>query len=183
MTAERQTGLLARVEALNATVRGESAPHDGVRFWEDGHARWELYREAAGSPSSHALLLDAVRAETDGPLASAVVVLVLETAPADERALWVEALPPEVRDFAERRAEELAVLDALDRCDEGRESGGYSAQDLDTWSDWLQLRAAGPGRPRRLLDLLAEHGRTKRIRRTAAEARATPGRSGTRGTR
>ncbi|MEU9358289.1 hypothetical protein AB0D35_09285 [Streptomyces sp. NPDC048301] len=180
MTAERQAGLLARVEALNATVRGEPAAHDGARFRDDGHARWELYREAAGSPSSHALLLDAVRAETDGALASAVVVLVLETAPADERALWVEALPPEVRDFAERRAEELAVLD---RCEEGQESGGYSAQDLDSWSDWLQLRAARPGRPRRLLDLLAEHGRTKRIRRTAAEARATQERSSTRGAR
>ncbi|MEU2678937.1 hypothetical protein ABZ638_18850 [Streptomyces sp. NPDC007107] len=115
------------------------------------------------------LLLDAVRAETDGPLASAVVVLMLERTPVAEHGSWTAALDPEVREFAERRSGELAVLDSLDR-----DAAGHAAAGVESWSDRSQLRAtrsrAESHRP--ALDLLAEHGRTKRIRRAAAESLA-----------
>ncbi|MEU0301908.1 hypothetical protein ABZ252_20930 [Streptomyces sp. NPDC006175] len=164
MAAESEHGLPARLSALDTAVNGGTTP-PGEATWEDGHARWELYRRAAEQPAAHALLLDAVRAETDGPLASAVVVLMLEKTPVAAHSSWTAALDPEVRDFAERRSRELAVLESLDRsapdCD--REAVG-------AWSDWLQLRVAGSRAEshRPVLELLAEHGRTKRIRRTAA---------------
>ncbi|MFB4422257.1 hypothetical protein C5F59_014335 [Streptomyces sp. QL37] len=166
MAAESENGLPARLSALDAAVNGGTAP-PGDASWEDGHARWELYRRAAEQPAAHALLLDAVRAETDGPLASAVVVLMLEKTPVAAHGSWTAALDPEVRDFAERRSGELAVLESLDR-----NAPAYDADGVGAWSDWLQLRAARSRAEnhRPVLDLLAEHGRTNRIRRTAAES-------------
>ncbi|MEU9063186.1 hypothetical protein AB0D13_31045 [Streptomyces sp. NPDC048430] len=168
MAAEPENGLPARLSALDAAVNGGTTP-PGEASWEDGHARWELYRRAAEQPAAHALLLDAVRAETDGPLASAVVVLMLEKTPVAAHGSWTAALDPEVRDFAERRSGELAVLESLDRSVPVHDAEGVGA-----WSDWLQLRVAQSRAESRLplLDLLAEHGRTKRIRRTAAESAA-----------
>ncbi|MFE2016845.1 hypothetical protein ACFW9O_02195 [Streptomyces sp. NPDC059499] len=161
------------MSALNRMVGAAGAadrpgPVDGDR-WTDGHARWDLYRSAAGQPEAAELLLAAVRAETDLPLASSAVVMMLEKVPADERRRWVDALRPEVRGYAERRSNELAVLDSLAR---GERS--FGADDVEAWSDWLQLRAAQAGTDGdgHVLDVLAEHGRTKRIRRHAAESAA-----------
>ncbi|WP_405692721.1 hypothetical protein [Streptomyces sp. NBC_01185] len=157
-----------RPAALASAVDGDAADRDGAS-WEDGHDRWELYRRAADRPPAHELLLDAVRAETDEPLASAVVVLMLERLPISEHGRWTAALRPDVRGFAERRSGEMAVLASLDR-----DAAAHDAESVRTWSDRLQLRVArgGATRSRRLLDLLAEHGRTKRIRRIAAASAA-----------
>ncbi|MET7366723.1 hypothetical protein ABZS61_12970 [Streptomyces sp. NPDC005566] len=161
------------MSALNRMVGAAGAadrpgPVDEDR-WTDGHARWELYCRAAGQPEAAELLLAAVRAETDLPLSSSVVVMMLEKVPAEGRRRWVDALRPENRGFAERRSDELAVLDSLDR-----EDRSFDAGDVEAWSDWLQLRAAQgeTGGDGHVLDLLAEHGRTKRIRRHAAESAA-----------
>ncbi|MFB8028978.1 hypothetical protein ACFQ6U_29690 [Streptomyces sp. NPDC056465] len=176
MAAEPEHDLPARLSALDAAVTGDTEPPVKAS-WEDGHVRWELYRRAAEQPAAHALLLDAVRAETDGPLASAVVVLMLERVPVAEHGSWTAALDPEVRDFAERRSGELAVLDSLDR-----RAAGYDAAEVGSWSDWLQLRVAQSRAEshRPALDLLAGHGRTKRIRRTATESLAEIGKAGPR---
>lgn len=162
------TALPPRPAALASAVDGDAADRDGAS-WEDGHVRWELYRRAADRPPAHELLLDAVRAETDEPLASAVVVLMLERLPVTEHGRWTAALRSDVRGFAERRSGELAVLASLDR-----DAAALDAESVEAWSDRLQLRVArgGATRSRRLLDLLAEHGRTKRIRRIAAASAA-----------
>lgn len=173
MAAESERDLPARLSALDAVVNGDTAP-PGKASWEDGHARWELYRRAAEQPAAHALLLDAVRAESDGPLSSAVVVLMLERTPVAEHGSWTAALDPEVREFAERRSGELAVLDSLDR-----DAAVYDAAEVGSWSDWLQLRVAQSRAEshRHALELLAGHGRTKRIRRTATESLADIGKA------
>lgn len=133
----------------------------------DGHARWELYRAALESDTARPALLAAVAAEPDGALASGVVGEALERLPRSERGAWVEALAPEVRAFGERRARELATLEDL-------RSGAVAAEGvpemIDGWSDWLQLRAATEAGDGAVLRALAASGRTKRIRRTAAEA-------------
>ncbi|MGI5480556.1 hypothetical protein [Streptomyces lavendofoliae] len=133
----------------------------------DGHARWELYRAALGSDAARPALLAAVTAEPDGALASGVVGEVLERLPRPEREAWVQALAPEVREFSERRARELATLEDL--------RSGALAPDrvpelIDTWSDWLQLRLATESGDETVLRALAASGRTKRIRRTAGES-------------
>lgn len=133
----------------------------------DGHARWELYRATLATDAARPALLAAVTAEPDGALASGVVGEVLERVPRGERDAWVRALAPEVRAFSERRARELGVLEDL--------RSGAMAPDrvpelIDGWSDWLQSRIVADVPDEAVLRVLAASGRTKRIRRTAAEA-------------
>ncbi|MEU7294815.1 hypothetical protein AB0A76_16600 [Streptomyces exfoliatus] len=133
----------------------------------DGHARWELYRAALASDAARPDLLAAVVAEPDGALASAVVGEALERVPRADRETWVQALAPSVRAFSERRARELGILEDLRS---GAERPALDAGVVDGWSDWLQLRIGAEISETSVLRALAESGRTKRIRRTAAEA-------------
>jgi hypothetical protein len=87
---------------------------DAVPALEDEHVRWGLYEASVPDLSRHGLLQDAVRGEPVAPLASAVVVRALEVVPDEERARWVDLLPPgRLRHFAARRAAELRVLGDL----------------------------------------------------------------------
>lgn len=167
MAAEHGPALRDAVTALARTVAGQDLPAD-EDWWQDGHARWELYRRAAEAEDAGERLLAAVAAESDLPLASAVAVMMLEKVPAGERGRWVDALDPEVRDFARKREHELAVLDTLTAGEPP--AGSPSAQEIAAWSDWLQLRVAGAARDRPLLELLAGSGRTKRIRGEARQS-------------
>lgn len=167
MAAEHGSALRDVVTALAQVVAGQGVPPDGAS-WQDGHARWELYRRAAEILEAREPLPAAVAAESGLPLASAVVVMMLEKVPADERGRWVNALDPEVRDFSRTRERELSLLDALTA--EGPYAGSPSAQEITAWSDRLQLRAVGAARDHPLLELLAGCGRTKRIRREARQS-------------
>ncbi|MFF8830012.1 hypothetical protein [Streptomyces sp. NPDC015131] len=133
----------------------------------DSHARWELYRAALGTETARPALLAAVTAEPDGALASGVVGEALEGLPRTQRDTWLRALAPEVRAFSEKRAQELGVLEDI-------RSGALAPDDVSEligdWSDWLQLRLATESRDATVLRSLAASGRTKRIRRTAAES-------------
>ncbi|MEU2496406.1 hypothetical protein [Streptomyces sp. NPDC007883] len=132
----------------------------------DGHARWALYRAALTSDAARPALLAAVTAEPDDALASGVVGEVLERLPRAERDTWVRVLAPAVRAFSERRAQELGTLEDL-------RTGAIDPDRLprlvDDWSDWLQFRAATEA-DATVRRALAASGRTKRIRRTAAES-------------
>nr|BFD87456.1 hypothetical protein StreXyl84_68570 [Streptomyces sp. Xyl84] len=134
----------------------------------DGHARWSLYHAVAGTPAALPLLFEAVALEPDGPVASAVVGDVLERVPEEERADWVRLLPTAVRGFSAQRVRELGVLESLER-------GSVPAEAVDDlvggWSDWLQRRAVEVSADRDVLGVLARKGRTKRIRRSAVDAR------------
>ncbi|MFF1924728.1 hypothetical protein ACFVW8_29695 [Streptomyces sp. NPDC058221] len=166
MAAEHGPALRDVVTTLAQVVAGhEGRPSDGA-WWQDGHTRWELYRRAAGLPNAREPLLAAVAAESDLPLASAVVVMMLDKVPAGERDSWVTALDPGIRDFSRTREKELSVLDALTA---EEPTGSPSAQEIAAWSDWLQLRVVAGTRDRALLELLAGCGRTKRIRREARQ--------------
>ncbi len=134
---------------------------------DDGHARWDLYRVALDSVGALPLLLGAISAEPDSSVASGVVGEVLERVPAADRQEWVHALVPSVRGFSERRSRELGVLESIRG---GDLSAARVADLIDDWTDWLQLRVIGAVRDPDVLRLLAERGRTKRIRHTAREA-------------
>ncbi|MFI6930713.1 hypothetical protein [Streptomyces sp. NPDC050287] len=160
--------------ALGELLRqlAQAVGHDeaGASF-TDGHERWSLYRAAMDTPAALSLLFEAVSLERDGPLASGVVGDVLERVPEDERRRWVEVLPPSVRDFPARRARELGVLASLER---GAVPVAAVGGRIDGWSDWLQLRAVRATPDKEVLRVISEQGRTKKIRRAAADALQRP---------
>ncbi|TDD46529.1 hypothetical protein E1286_20740 [Nonomuraea terrae] len=87
------------------------------------------------------------------------------TAPGD-RTAWVERLPEESRAYPLRRMAELEIVDVLRS---GDLSAEQVADDLEGWSDWLQRRITEDVPDAMVLDILAGHGRSKRVRRQAAE--------------
>lgn len=127
----------------------------------DEHERWRIYRLAVDVPASRPLLVDALRRELDAPLATSVVLLMLERLADDDdagRVAWIELAPEgDDRRLARDRAEDLRTLrsSALSEFDAG-------------WSTWLQRRLAESRVEPSLLAGLAELGATRRIRATAA---------------
>ncbi|CAL9455308.1 hypothetical protein SUDANB1_02520 [Streptomyces sp. enrichment culture] len=59
-------------------------------------------------------------------------------------------------------------------CEEPCAHGGYPADLIDGWSDWLQLRAVQAAADTAVLHVVSRKGRTKRIRQAAAEALRPP---------
>ncbi|MFI6743000.1 hypothetical protein ACIBI9_59770 [Nonomuraea sp. NPDC050451] len=111
-----------------------------------------------------ALLRDALAEEPDRGMALAVVLRALEAVGASERQEWIELVPPgQDREHAEARVRDLDSL-----------AGGPTGVP-DDWSDWMQQRLAATSPDLAMLDLLARAGRTKRIRRMAAERRQAMG--------
>ncbi|WP_210587924.1 hypothetical protein [Streptomyces sp. GESEQ-35] len=145
--------------------------HEGDASFADGHDRWSLYRVAMDTPTALPLLFEAVSLEPDGPLASGVVGDVLERVPGDERERWVRILPPAVRGFSERRARDLGTLDSLKQ---GAMSAEATDDLIDGWSDWLQWRAVRVTADQDVLRVVAQKGRTKRIRQAAVDALRHP---------
>lgn len=154
-------------ELRDAVRRLEALTGRTVADVADGHARWELYRAALASDAARPGLPAAVMAEADAVLASGVVGEALARVPRADRETWVRSLAPSVRAFSERRACELGTLEDLRS---GAEVQALGPELVDGWSDWLQLRIAAEVSDVSVLRLLADSGRTKRIRRTAAEA-------------
>ncbi|MGP4102178.1 DUF3027 domain-containing protein [Nonomuraea sp. KM90] len=162
-----------------------AAPFDGrVRFEHDGcaafqesgawstpaeqeaHRRWTLYLRALDSMNERglALLRDALADEPDRELALAVILRALEAVGAGERREWAGLVPPgRDRELAEARVRDLELLAAG--------PAGVPGE----WSDWTQRRLAATSSDLALLGLLAQAGRTKRIRRMATERRQAMG--------
>ncbi len=129
----------------------------------DEHARWAVYRRAMGVPKMWERLADAVREEPDQAVALSVVLCMLERVPTADRERWPQVIASlQKREFAQRRAEELAVLE--------RAMAGADSHEAE-WSRWLQERLSERATSVDLLERLAAEGATKRIRRTAAERR------------
>lgn len=138
-----------------------------IRDASSGHERWRIYRRAADLRQTWDLLLEAIRHEPDPSIASAVVVQLLERASPDIRSLAVAALPEgKQRDFAETRSREIGILEALST---GHGPPGEARDNVDSWSTWLQLRVSSNTDDERVLEELAEAGRTKRVRGAAAQ--------------
>ena len=135
----------------------------------DEHVRWALYQEALRQDALDLLLL-AVAEDPDHVMAAGAVVGALEQVLPGERGRWVSVTTGwSTADFVARRAGELDVLESVSRTVGGDGSPAVE-EDVDDWSDWLQRRASVPATRAEVLEVLAERGRTRRIRHTAAEA-------------
>lgn len=137
-----------------------------------GHERWRIYRRAVEMPQAWADLLAAIGSDPDQPMASAAAVQLLERVPPEMRNAVVGALANgKGRDFVALRSRELGILESLS---DGRYDVGNVHEHLDSWSTWLQLRAAGEVTDERILAELARSGRTRRVRSTASERLRLP---------
>ncbi|UQU65997.1 hypothetical protein COUCH_06755 [Couchioplanes caeruleus] len=166
MSAERWwvlMGLLDDVVGRLAVLVGVTAGD-----LEDEHARWEIYLEAMNLPAAYELLRRAVEAESDDNVAASVALRMLERTGEAERADWVNALRGAKREYVSRRAFELLILE---RIISGAMDPAEVAQEIDGWTDWLQLRVADSATAAGILDLLGEAGRTRRIRNVAKARR------------
>lgn len=131
----------------------------------DEHERWRIYGKALDCPRVLAPLLSAIRHEPVASVASAVGVALLERVAPHARASVIAAIPGcHGRDYASARSADLAILESL-------LAGAYdpARHQVDQWSDWLQRRVADEADDGRVLAELAQGGRTKRVRRVAAE--------------
>ncbi|WP_017585741.1 hypothetical protein [Nocardiopsis ganjiahuensis] len=149
---------------LRALAKRIGADHGDL---DSEHDRWAVYSRAIRVEEEWPLLLELVRQEPDGPLASTVVVTLLGVLPAARRMDCVEALPVgRSREYASLRARELLVLEGIAR---GAPGAGGPAPEVSGWSNWLQLRAAESAQDTRVLDALSANGATRRIRHTAKD--------------
>jgi hypothetical protein len=123
-------------------------------------------------PQAWADLLAAIASEQEPPLAAATAVHLLARVPPEMRNAVVGVLADRHgSDFAALRSRELGILDSLSG---GRYDVGDVRENLDSWSAWLQLRAAGEETDQGILAELARSGRTRRIRLTASERLRLP---------
>ena len=134
----------------------------GVPFApDDEHERWRVFRAAMDARCEPDLVLAAVREEGDAAVARAVVVEALPGVPDDRMSEWADADPRPSDGFVARRVAEIRTLREL--------IGGHApgAAEIDGWSDWLQRSVAEDVGNAEVLALLADTGRTKRVRATA----------------
>ncbi|MBM0228999.1 MULTISPECIES: hypothetical protein [Micromonospora] len=113
-------------------------------------------------------MLAAVFLDPDDVLVAAVVAQMMEWVDVEHREQWIGLARNESdRQYASRRAREVDIL---------RIQGAVpklTRETLSAWTDSLQIRLAETSMAVRTLDHLAQYGRTKRIRRTAARRLAT----------
>lgn len=131
----------------------------------DEHKRWAVYQPAFERGDCSGLLFDAVAVEPVPSVALSIVLQMLGRLPALTQPAWIEQLAlPENREYAARRANDLAILQSAEvtrlLVDEDVQN---------SWSDWLQLRLAESSKEPDVLRRLMARGRTKRIRRHATQ--------------
>ncbi|MET8153988.1 hypothetical protein ACIBSW_07390 [Actinoplanes sp. NPDC049668] len=132
----------------------------------DEHQRWALYRRAISREACHPPLLAALHADPDDGLVASVVIQMMEWVEASQREPWIASVRTDRdRRYATRRGREVDIL----RIHGAVPDLGQAS--VTGWTDWLQIRLAEISTVAPVLDLLALHGRTKRIRRTAAQRR------------
>lgn len=150
---------------LDELARALDRPGD-PSDWRDEHQRAELYGRAVVDPRMHDLLYAAIQHEPEPSIAGWVVCGGVEHGDPAGDARW---LALEAAGSQERRIRDLLVLRAV--------LGGAAVgdDDVDTWPDWLQRRLAAMTDRPDVLALLAERGRSKRVRLTARDrVRARP---------
>jgi hypothetical protein len=140
----------------------------------DGHERYARYllEFANVSDDGEPPLVRAVLADPDRVMAEAAIVHHLDLRAAALLAdpgfpAWAARMSTLVADhrFPAQRLREWALLRAITRDDGWRES------ELTSASDWLQRRACAEPAAPAALAVLAEQGRTRRVRAAAHRAR------------
>ncbi len=112
-----------------------------MRTLSSGHERWRIYQRAMEMPQAWADLLAAIASDPDRGVAAGVAVPLLERVPPQMRDAVVATLADgNGHDYAAARSRELGILESLS---DGRYDVGNVREDLDSWSNWLQLRVAG----------------------------------------
>ncbi|MGW4646178.1 hypothetical protein [Kitasatospora sp. NPDC004289] len=155
-----------------------TGPHDDPAQDPDEHVRYHHYQRLFDevTPAEAAALVTRVLADPDRAMANSAVCEYLDRRAAalltdPQFPTWQQEMagPVAVDEFSARRLTEWALLRtvALDE--------PWSAEELLTASNWLQLRLAETGDSPTALATLTEGGRTRRIR-TIADSRSRRGR-------
>lgn len=133
----------------------------------DEHARFKVYRVMVDDPRHHRLLIDCLTGEPDEALRTSALVLLAEAAPADMRAAISSAATATGRAFVDTRLSEIALLEHVvgGAFDDTVQSAVRHA------SNWLQRRVVEDSSNVPVLALLAEEGRTRKVRAAAARRR------------
>lgn len=153
-------------------LRGLAQPlGEGHIDLDDEHSRWAVYTAAAPREDLRPLLKEAV-AEGD-EMAQFVVVDVLEHVDTTEGRSWVDCLGASPgRSFAERRLREWALIrDLVAR-------PRSIVDDLRGLTLWCQRQLVDRVPADVVLDDLAEHGASRKVRHAARERRAGRWRAG-----
>jgi hypothetical protein len=162
--AESQRLAVDLAEILNALARLD---RDSVTDPEGEHERWALYLRAMDHEDRVGLLFDAVGLESDPSVALSLVLRMFEKLPAAMRETWADQISSEKkREFARAR---IGELDVLRSAEEGLLPLNQAEGAYQEWTDWLQLKLADAAADNSILELLADRGRTKRIRRIASD--------------
>jgi len=137
----------------------------------DEHRRYALYSEAlmAVAPDRERQLLASVVEDPDKAMRESVIVKHIDRLAARRVSLadfagWYQPLRDllDAASSARLRGDEWLIAKRLD------EAGGNTAnEDINAWSDWLQRKLSAEASSRAVLALLAESGRTRRIRSAA----------------
>jgi hypothetical protein len=139
----------------------------------DEHSRFAFYKSIADEPRWRLALLSCLLVETNTDVSTSVVLALLEKVAPWERDVVVHVAPASDQDRVTGRASDLALLELLlgrSVADEGLGSGGdVILTSLIDGSDWLQRRVADEAVAMPVLTLLAERGRTKKVRARAVE--------------
>jgi hypothetical protein len=122
--------------------------------------RWQLYRTAADDDANHETLLQIASIEPDRTLAAAVVIHLLGRTATADHPTWLAALAPSERVHAAQRSTEYSLLRTPP-------SRATLARDLDTYTNWLQLRLAETLTDQPSLQELAVNARAKHTRHIA----------------
>ena len=134
------------------------------------HARFHGYIRALSQvveADEHALVRSVLGDPDHAVAQSAIIRYIDHTAghlgSGERYARWHERIAPVVEDheFLRRRLEEWALFNAI------AGENAWSDSDLTNASNWLQRKAAEHAHSPRALAILAEHGRTNRVRATA----------------
>lgn len=153
-----EPGRAFRALDLLASHLGAERPREG---WRDEHDRADLYRRSFDVIGARGLLLEAAVEEPVPSMQSWIGVQMIERVPTADFAHWLRLADDP---YAARRAREVARLRDLVA------SAPFDSSEIEAWSDWLQRRAAVEAHRHDVLEALALHGRSKKVRAIAQES-------------
>ncbi len=160
-------------------ILGDSVSADDPDWEPDEHVRFACYRRAFDKVSDEdaAALVTRVLTDPDAGMANSAVCEYLDRRAAELLTdpgypSWCLEMtgPVAVDDFSAQRLREWTLLRAM-TLDEP-----WDAETLLAASNWLQLRSAEESSTVTALTILAEGGRTRRIRNIARSRLPAPGR-------